>query len=116
MRHSSVKERGLARRLVGFEMVDRGIARHGYPVVRSGEAIGVVTSGAQTPYSRKAIGMAYVPIDLSKLAPASRSMFEAVSHRLVSCPCRSINEDEMSYPDDRKYQGSRMGSAVRRRR
>jgi len=60
------KERGLARRLVGFEMVDRGIARHGYPVVRSGEAIGVVTSGTQTPYLKKAIGMAYVPIDLSK--------------------------------------------------
>ena len=43
-------------RLVGFEMVDRGIARHGYPVVRSGEAIGVVTSGAQTPYSRRQSG------------------------------------------------------------
>jgi aminomethyltransferase len=60
------KERGLARRLIGFEMVDRGIARHGYTVVRSGEAIGVVTSGTQTPYLKKAIGMAYVPIDLSK--------------------------------------------------
>jgi aminomethyltransferase len=59
------KEQGLARRLVGFEMVDRGIARHGYPVVRGGEAIGVVTSGTQTPYLKKAIGMAYVPIDLS---------------------------------------------------
>jgi aminomethyltransferase len=47
-------------------MVDRGIARHGYPVVRGGEAIGVVTSGTQTPYLKKAIGMAYVPIDLSR--------------------------------------------------
>jgi len=59
------KERGVARKLVGFEMVDRGIARHGYPVVRGGERIGVVTSGTQTPFLKKAIGMAYLPIDLT---------------------------------------------------
>jgi aminomethyltransferase len=59
------KERGIARKLVGFEMVDRGIARHGYPVVRHGERIGVVTSGTQTPYLKKAIGMAYLPLDLT---------------------------------------------------
>ncbi len=59
------KERGIARKLVGFELIDRGIARHGYPVVRNGERIGVVTSGTQTPYMKKAIGMAYVPIDLT---------------------------------------------------
>jgi glycine cleavage system T protein (aminomethyltransferase) len=60
------KERGLVRRLVGFEMIDRGIARHGYHVVRDGGQIGVVTSGTQTPFLKKAIGMAYVPIDLAK--------------------------------------------------
>lgn len=60
------KEQGVSRRLVGFEMVDRGIARHGHPVVRGGDAVGVVTSGTQTPYLKKAIGMAYVPIDLSR--------------------------------------------------
>ena len=60
------KERGVSRRLVGFEMIDRGIARHGYHVVQDGDEIGVVTSGTQTPFLRKAIGMAYVPIDLSK--------------------------------------------------
>ena len=59
------KERGVARKLVGFELIDRGIARHGYPVVRNGEPIGVVTSGTQTPYVKKAIGMAYVPTDLT---------------------------------------------------
>ena len=59
------KERGVGRKLVGFELIDRGIARHGYPVVRNGERIGVVTSGTQTPYLKKAIGMAYVPIDLT---------------------------------------------------
>jgi len=59
------KERGVGRKLVGFELIDRGIARHGYPVVRHGEQIGVVTSGTQTPYMKKAIGMAYVPVDLT---------------------------------------------------
>jgi aminomethyltransferase len=57
------KEKGVTRRLVGFEMVDRGIARHGYPVVRDGKPVGVVTSGTQTPFLKKAIGMAYVPAD-----------------------------------------------------
>jgi aminomethyltransferase len=46
-------------------MIDRGIARHGYHVVRGGKPAGVVTSGTQTPYLKKAIGMAYVPIDLA---------------------------------------------------
>ena len=59
------KEKGLARKLVGFEMIDRGIARHGYPVVRGGKPVGVVTSGTQTPFLKKAIGMAYVPIDVA---------------------------------------------------
>ena len=56
---------GVPRKLVGFEMVDRGIARPGYPVVRAGAPVGKVTSGTHTPYLKKAIGMAYVPADLS---------------------------------------------------
>jgi aminomethyltransferase len=59
------KERGVGRKLVGFELIDRGIARQGYPVVRGAERIGVVTSGTQTPYVKRAIGMAYVPADLA---------------------------------------------------
>jgi len=59
------KARGVTRKIVGFEMVDRGIARHGYPVVRSGEPVGVVTSGTQTPFLKKAIGMAYLPINMT---------------------------------------------------
>lgn len=55
------REEGTARRLVGFEMVDRGIARHGYPVLVDAAPVGIVTSGTQTPYLKKAIGMAYVP-------------------------------------------------------
>jgi aminomethyltransferase len=60
------KDNGLTRKLVGFEMIDRGIARHGHQVVRGEKPIGVVTSGTQTPFLKKAIGMAYVPIDLAK--------------------------------------------------
>jgi aminomethyltransferase len=59
------KEQGVSRRLVGFEMIDRGIARHGYPVVHLGKPVGVVTSGTHTPFLRKAVGMAYVPVDRS---------------------------------------------------
>lgn len=60
------KARGVARKLVGFEMIDRGIARHGYNVLQGGTVIGAVTSGTQTPTVGKAIGMAYVPVALSK--------------------------------------------------
>jgi aminomethyltransferase len=60
------KANGVSRRLVGFEMVDRGIARHGYRVMHDGAPVGVVTSGTQTPFLGKAIGMAYVPVDRSK--------------------------------------------------
>jgi aminomethyltransferase len=57
------KAEGLQRKLVGFEMLDRGIARHGYDVCVAGAVVGRVTSGTQTPYLKKAIGMAYLPIE-----------------------------------------------------
>ena len=59
------KAEGAPRKLVGFEVLDRAIARHGYPVYMDGAQVGVVTSGTQTPYVKKAIGMAYVPSDRS---------------------------------------------------
>jgi aminomethyltransferase len=55
------KAEGVSRKLVGFEMVDRAIARHGYDVYVDGQKAGVVTSGTQTPFVKKAIGMAYLP-------------------------------------------------------
>jgi aminomethyltransferase len=55
------KAEGVSRKLVGFEMIDRAIARHGYDVYVDGEKAGVVTSGTQTPFLKKAIGMAYLP-------------------------------------------------------
>ena len=59
------KAQGTARTLVGFEMQDRGIARHGYPIVANGAVVGHVTSGTQTPFLKKAIGMGYVPTSLA---------------------------------------------------
>ena len=55
------KAEGAPRKLVGFEMLDRAIARHGYEVYLRGEQAGMVTSGTQTPFLKKAIGMAYLP-------------------------------------------------------
>ena len=59
------REAGSARRLVAFEMADRAIARPGYAVLRGDEPCGRVTSGTQTPFLQKAIGMALVPADLA---------------------------------------------------
>jgi aminomethyltransferase len=56
---------GLERKLVGFEMVDRAIARHGHAVMQGDAACGIVTSGTQTPFLKKAIGIAMVPLALS---------------------------------------------------
>lgn len=55
------KEAGLTRKLVGFEMIDRGIPRHDYPILdENGAVIGKVTSGTQSPSLNKAIGLGYV--------------------------------------------------------
>jgi len=54
---------GVQRKIVGFEMLERGIARHGYDLYVGGAKAGVVTSGTQTPYLKKAIGMGYLPIE-----------------------------------------------------
>jgi aminomethyltransferase len=63
----SQKAVGVARQLVAFEMIDRAIARHGATVVQEGRAVGSVTSGTQTPFLRKAIGLAMVPSELARL-------------------------------------------------
>jgi aminomethyltransferase len=59
------KATGVLRQLVGFEMLERGIARQGHDVYVGDDprAVGKVTSGTQTPFLKKAIGMAYVPVE-----------------------------------------------------
>ncbi|MBS7566542.1 glycine cleavage system aminomethyltransferase GcvT [Mucilaginibacter sp. Bleaf8] len=61
------KQQGVSQKLVGFEMVDRGIARHDYEIVDAeGNKVGRVTSGTQSPSLQKAIGMGYVKTELAK--------------------------------------------------
>ncbi|HSD46227.1 MAG TPA: glycine cleavage T C-terminal barrel domain-containing protein, partial [Pyrinomonadaceae bacterium] len=55
------KAAGLKRKLVGFEVTERGIARDHQDVVIDGNCVGHVTSGSPAPYLKKNIGLAYVP-------------------------------------------------------
>jgi aminomethyltransferase len=57
---------GTTRKLVGFELTDRGVARQGHEVYIDGAPAGRVTSGTQTPFLKRAIGMAYVPAAASE--------------------------------------------------
>jgi len=61
------KERGLERKLVGFEMVGRGIPRHDYPILDAGgeREVGYVTSGSYAPSLDKNLGCGYVPVDMT---------------------------------------------------
>jgi aminomethyltransferase len=60
------KEAGISRKLVGFELIDRGIPRHDYEIVDAeGNNIGIVTSGTQAPSLGKAIGMGYVKTEFA---------------------------------------------------
>ena len=60
------KEAGVARKLVGFEMIERGIPRHDYEICDAqGNVVGIVTSGTQSPSLGIAIGMGYVPTALA---------------------------------------------------
>jgi len=61
------KEKGVAKKLIGFEMIDRGIPRHDYEIVdANGNAIGKVTSGTQSPSLNIGIGMGYVKTEFSQ--------------------------------------------------
>lgn len=58
-----LKETGLKRKLVGFQMCEKGIAREGYPILsQKGERLGQVTSGTFSPTLEKAVGLGYVPV------------------------------------------------------
>ena len=64
------KAGALERKLVGFEIAERAIARHGHVVMRGDDPIGVVTSGTQTPFLKKSIGFAMVPVSESNVGTA----------------------------------------------
>jgi len=63
-----VKKQGLSRKIVGFEMVGRGIARHGYPLLDlDGNSVGSCTSGSPSPTLGKNIGLGFLPKSMTKV-------------------------------------------------
>lgn len=60
------KEEGVARRLVGMKLTERGFPRHGYPIVANGEDVGEVTSGVVSPSLGVGVAMGYVPTEMAK--------------------------------------------------
>jgi len=83
-----VRAEGVRRRLIGIEMVDKAIARHGYPVQKAGRAIGVVTSGSYGPSVDKYIAMAYVETALAAVGTelAVEVRGQAKTARVVKTP------------------------------
>jgi aminomethyltransferase len=61
------KLEGPTKKLVGFEMVERGIPRNGYPIAKDGITVGVVTSGMFAPTLEKNLGLGFVPPQLAKI-------------------------------------------------
>lgn len=77
------KDEGVERKLVGLEMLERGIARHGYPVLLDADAeepAGIVTSGTQAPTLGKALAMAYLP---TNAAEGGREVFVTIRNRTI---------------------------------
>jgi aminomethyltransferase len=74
------KKEGPPRKLAGFEMVGRGIARHGYPVFLDGQPSGTVTSGTYAPFVQKNIGLCYLPAD--KAEPGTEIAVEIRGNRV----------------------------------
>ncbi|ASF29419.1 MULTISPECIES: glycine cleavage system aminomethyltransferase GcvT [Bacillus amyloliquefaciens group] len=64
---SEQKEKGAPRKLVGLEMIEKGIPRHGYTVKKDGVAIGEVTTGTQSPTLMKNIGLALIKTEFSEI-------------------------------------------------
>jgi aminomethyltransferase len=82
------KAEGPERKLIGFEMIDRGIPRHGYEIKdQQGALIGVVTSGTQSPSLGKAIGMGYVR---TAFASIGSSIFIKVRDKLLQATVAKI--------------------------
>jgi aminomethyltransferase len=75
------RERGAGRRLAGFEISGRGIARQGCTVLADGAAVGIVTSGTWSPTFEKAIGMAYLEVEHA--APGHEIELEVRGRRLA---------------------------------
>jgi aminomethyltransferase len=85
----AAKEKPLSRKLVGLEMLERGIARDGYRVLdETGREIGLVTSGSPAPFLKKNIALAYVPPASSEIGTtvAVEVRGQPVKGQVVSVP------------------------------
>jgi aminomethyltransferase len=79
---------GETRKLVGFSLCERGIARHGYDILKAGRPIGVVTSGSYAPSLEKAIGLAFVPSAYSEPGTTLTVRIRSTRRRPKSSPFR----------------------------
>ena len=79
------KEQGLARKLVGFEVMDKAPARDGYPVRAGGREVAVVASGSPAPFLKKNIGLVYLPIEHTRIGTEL-----SVSVRARQVPARVV--------------------------
>jgi len=61
-----VKEEGMSRKLIGYQVLGKVIPRHGYPIYHQGEPVGLTTSGNHSPMLGHGIGMGYVPVSLAE--------------------------------------------------
>ncbi len=96
----AAKEKGLTRKLVGFEMVGRGIARHGYELLNSeGVVVGTCTSGSPSPTTGKNIGIGYLPTELAAIG----------SQFLVNCRGKHIEAVVAKTPFITKKRPSSVG-------
>ena len=75
-----IRDRGPDRRLVGFQMLERGIPRHGYRIIDGARELGLVTSGGPSPSLDMNIGLGYVPIEYSP--PGSRIQIDICGRSL----------------------------------
>jgi len=82
------KETGVERKLVGFEVVERGIARDGQDILIDGQRVGRVTSGSPAPFVKKNIGMGYVPAEFASVGQVIEIDVRGklVSAKVVSLP------------------------------
>ncbi|MDF2629985.1 MAG: glycine cleavage system protein [Symbiobacteriaceae bacterium] len=82
------KANGLEKKLVGFEMIDRGIPRQGYEIAKDGTVVGSVTTGTMSPTLGKNIGLGYVPVALSELGTEFDVIIrgKAVKAKVVETP------------------------------
>ena len=82
------KERGVERKLMGFEMTNRGIPRHGYPLRVGSREVGQVTSGTFAPFLKKSIGLGYVSAEAARIGQEIEVLIRgsAVPGRIIRTP------------------------------